>query len=825
MSMDKGQIYLSIQSSINAFQEGRFEQAIELLESVLKEEPRNFEALNFAGIVAIKTLDYGKAAGYLLRALKIRPDDITCAQNLTFSALMINDLDLAHYGADTALASNPHDKKAVGLMEAVVVRQKLAGMPMQIVSLIDLSGSTPQLRVRDGDHWFSLGLKQALVERGVQIVESSPKIYFLLHGGMPKDIPDDCYRMIWLHSHPENLRFDFLSKFHQVFSLSPSYTKLLAGKGFLAETLIGGTNHTKQDAAEIRHGIVFVGNARNALSNPRSRPIIRDIVSLGEKWTSKLEVWGIGWRGLIPDKCIEGDGYNNRELAKLYASSVVVINDHHDDMRRQGFLNPRILDVMASGGLILSDNLAHAEDVFEESLLVYRSPQELDSLLEKCFNDPEFRLEWIKKGQSIVEKYSFEKVAEKIVAHLLRLNPKDLGNQNQRVLAQEGNEAWISYKDDKVIKRFKPQYHDYNRQYNRRGEPYYINKYNSPYFIKCHSWDENGIVMENGGRPIGVYDDSTERKRRLEPDGLNLLKLVAWLRQLKLELDRLGLKHRDINPTNILYKPQTDSYCLIDFGWMLEKGDLDTPDTRPPGLNAYAPNDEEAINRLSIEVIQSLILKINSEVHHDGSSTRTGWVYHPIPFPEIQAQTHKQAAHKELEEILELAKIPVKNAGRKVLEIGCSVGYFTFNLAQRGCEVVAFEADKEVYETAEAMRLWKGFDNIRFIGTHFDTGQLDALDDYFDLCLMMNVHMWIYKNLGPEHTRELMRKLARKTHRLLFQTAHAQSGGMYQVQELETSADVKEYLENCGYSNVKHIRDTGAHGGIRSLFLCEGKKD
>ena len=239
-------------------------------------------------------------------------------------------------------------------------------------------------------------------------------------------------------------------------------------------------------------------------------------------------------------------------------------------------------------------------------------------------------------------------------------------------------------------------------------------------------------------------------------------------------------------------------------------------------LNPYAESDAEALERLSREAIDLLISRICVDSRHDGSSTRQGWVYHPIPFDDIQAPVHKNTAVAEFEEVVEHGGFR-ERPGRRVLDVGSSVGYFSFRLAALGAAVTAFEADPQVYEVAEAIRVFKAAERVRFVNRPFDAEALTGLDGVFDLTLMLNVHMWIYKKLGAPATRDLLRALSRKTRRLLFQTAGAQSGGMYLVEFLRDAATIRAYLNDCGFEPVTHLRDTTAHGGIRSLFLCQGR--
>ena len=244
--------------------------------------------------------------------------------------------------------------------------------------------------------------------------------------------------MIWIHSHPDDLSPERLLSFDQVFSLSPGYAARLREKGVPADVLIGGTEKQPPNPpAPLSHGIVFVGNARRLNKVPEIRPILRDVLSLGARWLGLLEVWGLGWDNLLPRACLKGACIHNRRLAELYAGSVVVLNDHHEDMRREGFLNPRLLDVMAAGGVVISDDLAGSESVFGDALLRYRTPAELDRLLMRLFGDDAFRQDCVHRGRHAVRSYTFARVAEQVLDRVLaweedepRVPEREMGNRS-----------------------------------------------------------------------------------------------------------------------------------------------------------------------------------------------------------------------------------------------------------------------------------------------------------------------------------------------------------------------------------------------------------
>ena len=226
---------------------------------------------------------------------------------------------------------------------------------------------------------------------------------------------------------------------------------------------------------------------------------------------------------------------------------------------------------------------------------------------------------------------------------------------------------------------------------------------------------------------------------------------------------------------------------------------------------------------MNIEEIKAKIALIASQGYRDGSSVTKGFTYHNIPFDEFAGPAHKDIS-KEFIEILSNYGDP---ANKSVLEIGCANGYYTFNLAKLGAsEIVAYEADTLVWDVNESIRVLKEIENIKFINKKFnevDIAEHALQDKVFDLCLMLNVHMWIVKQVGFERSIYLMDALSRICKTMYFQTSHKESAGMFVVRELGTVDDVKDYLEVCNFDPVL-IRVNRSHDGKpRALFRCASK--
>lgn len=312
-----------------------------------------------------------------------------------------------------------HNPDLQNLKDLLIKKEKIKRLPITILSAADLLENDPARKLRWGDYWFKKELADALSDEGAVIATGEPKVRIHLHG-IPIEKPDDpAYNILWIHSHPDLITPDSLACYDHIFCLSPPFLEKIQTMGRHGELLIGGTaKRPPSGIQELSQEIVFVANGKNG----KGRKIIQDLMSLGNRWIDRLAVWGEGWDGILPGKCVRGLYLDNEKLAGLYASARVVLNDHHEDMRREGFLNPRILDVMASGGVVVSDALAGTQEIFGNALLTYSTPAELDHMLERLFQDSDYRTQISKAGVEIVQSYSFKSVARKIIQHMESLD-------------------------------------------------------------------------------------------------------------------------------------------------------------------------------------------------------------------------------------------------------------------------------------------------------------------------------------------------------------------------------------------------------------------
>lgn len=266
-----------------------------------------------------------------------------------------------------------------------------------------------------GDYWLKLNLTREFLNLNWPVAKSDPKIRLHLFGEPVADISSCTYNILWIHSHPDWITPQILSKYQKIFCISKPFIKKIREMGFEADFLMLPTGLTplKRDK---KYDIVFIGNTKQG----KIRKIISDIGAS----RYKVKIWGWGWKGIIPDEWYGGEYYENENLNELYASSKIALNDHHNDMRKEGFINPRILDVLASGGFVISDRVQGIEDIFGNSVPVYDTPEELHRLIDAYINDSEARDAIAGKGQIKALQYTCNASCSAIIRHIKSVSDK-----------------------------------------------------------------------------------------------------------------------------------------------------------------------------------------------------------------------------------------------------------------------------------------------------------------------------------------------------------------------------------------------------------------
>ncbi|PZE68089.1 glycosyltransferase [Curtobacterium sp. MCBD17_021] len=270
-----------------------------------------------------------------------------------------------------------------------------------------------------GDTFFAHDLAAALRSLGQEVVvdhreshvrplsEHLDDVTLTLRGLDDTPVHPSATNVLWVISHPDLVTGAELARYDLRFAAGPVWaSRVSAETGLHVEPLLQAT-----DPARFHPGPVgsrysgldtaFVGKTRAVF-----RPVVRDAVAAG----LDLAVWGEGWEGLLPDGVHRGVFVPNDELPALYRSARVVLNDHWDDMARDGFVSNRLFDAAATGALVVTDPVPGVEELFHGAVRTYESVADLRALVRQ--GETASAADRVDRGRRVGAEHAFVRRAE-----------------------------------------------------------------------------------------------------------------------------------------------------------------------------------------------------------------------------------------------------------------------------------------------------------------------------------------------------------------------------------------------------------------------------
>ena len=222
---------------------------------------------------------------------------------------------------------------------------------------------------------------------------------------------------MWVISHPDDVTDEELRGLDRVFAASAVWAEQAgrrAGVPVLPLLQCTDPQRFRPGAAPPGSGdrVLFVGNSRNVF-----RPAVRDLLAAGVD----VAIYGDKWDRFLGPGRVRGRFVPNERLAAAYAGAGVVLNDHWDDMREQGFYSNRLFDAAACGARIVSDRIPGLEELFGGLARTFADAGELVALVRAApagFPDDARRAELAKL---VAAEHSFDARARTLLDEALAL--------------------------------------------------------------------------------------------------------------------------------------------------------------------------------------------------------------------------------------------------------------------------------------------------------------------------------------------------------------------------------------------------------------------
>jgi len=274
-----------------------------------------------------------------------------------------------------------------------------------------------------GDYFFARAIQRILERTGVPTrvhllpewttsVPARDDVSLHLFGLSTGPIRPAQVNLLWQISHPERASESLYEQYDHVFVASDAFAARMASDTRVpVEPLHQATDPERfqPEPGGPAHELLFIANSRKV-----PRKITTDLAGT----THDLAVYGANWTAdLIAPRYVKGESIPNADLARYYTAAAIVLNDHWDDMRANGFMSNRLYDALACGACVISDDVDGIEAEFDGAVLTYREPRELELLIDRYLADPPARRLLGERGRTVVlERHTFEDRVATLVA-------------------------------------------------------------------------------------------------------------------------------------------------------------------------------------------------------------------------------------------------------------------------------------------------------------------------------------------------------------------------------------------------------------------------
>ncbi|HLV05620.1 glycosyltransferase [uncultured Georgenia sp.] len=276
-------------------------------------------------------------------------------------------------------------------------------------------------RGRWGDWHFAVALRDSLERLGHEVTIDCRDAWYrdtahlddvtlVLRGRGPYRVNPAHVNVIWVISHPDEVTVSELREYDAVFGASPRWCERVSRRlDEPAAPLLQCTDHRRfrpgPPDPDRAHEVLAVANARG----------VRPAVAAALEGGIVPAVYGYRWKGLLPPGAWKGENIPNDELPAVYRAAGVVLNDHWEDMRRDGLLSNRLFDLAACEARMVSDHLPEIAEVFGDAVPTYRDPAELPDLVREVLADTPERQEARRRlGELVRREHTFDARARQI---------------------------------------------------------------------------------------------------------------------------------------------------------------------------------------------------------------------------------------------------------------------------------------------------------------------------------------------------------------------------------------------------------------------------
>lgn len=189
--------------------------------------------------------------------------------------------------------------------------------------------------------------------------------------------------IMWIISHPDRIPDEEFADYDHIAVASDIYAAELRRRGLPSVSVLHQATDarlfTLDPGTERRPAALFVGNSRREY-----RTMVKWCLRRG----LPLELYGGGWEGVLPPGMVRAPSVANADLPACYRSHLLLLNDHWDSMRENGFLSNRLFDGSGVATPILTDPVRGLADVFGDAISQADDEDSFAAIVADCLADP-----------------------------------------------------------------------------------------------------------------------------------------------------------------------------------------------------------------------------------------------------------------------------------------------------------------------------------------------------------------------------------------------------------------------------------------------------
>lgn len=333
---------------------------------------------------------------------------------------------------DAARSPGPHHE-LLHLPRAIVRPVRASSITERVPSLrwtIDVASPAGSRGNAWGDTHFGAALARALSRLG-QVVAVDRRearerttrdlddVILVLRGLDRVEPRSGRVNLEWVISHPDLVTPDEIAAFDRVYAASPLWPSAVARRwGLEVHPLLQATDpelfHPGRATFDSGADLLYVGNSRGVF-----RTSLQNALAIGVE----VAVHGAGWEQMLPESMVVSSFVENADLGAMYTSAGVVLNDHWEDMRVNGFISNRLMDAAASGARVVSDSIPGVDlsAMFGGLVQTWDGPTDFARILarrDELFPDDEGRR---KAAAQVASEHSFAARAAALLDDAVRL--------------------------------------------------------------------------------------------------------------------------------------------------------------------------------------------------------------------------------------------------------------------------------------------------------------------------------------------------------------------------------------------------------------------